>query len=125
MFALREVGSRPRVHPPTVSDMDNVVPLRRPQKLDRTPEPLWREAVGSELRRERLDAGRTLGDVAERAGISVQYLSEMERGLKDPSSELLGAVAGALGLQLVDLTVRVSRSLRATARPSGPLALAA
>ncbi len=105
--------------------MDNVVPLRRPQKLDRTPEPLWREAVGSELRRERLDAGRTLGDVAERAGISVQYLSEMERGLKDPSSELLGAVAGALGLQLVDLTVRVSRSLRATARPSGPLALAA
>lgn len=101
--------------------MDNVVPLRRPEQI----EPLWREAVGSELRRERLAAGRTLGDVADRAGISVQYLSEMERGLKDPSSELLGAVAGALGLQLVDLTVRVSRTLRSTTRPSGPLALAA
>ncbi|MEO5710998.1 MAG: helix-turn-helix transcriptional regulator [Nocardioidaceae bacterium] len=103
--------------------MDNVVPLRRPRKS--TPDPLWREVVGAELRRERLDAGRTLGAVAERAGISVQYLSEMERGLKDPSSELLGAVAGALGLQLVDLTVRVSRTLRSTTRPSGPLALAA
>jgi transcriptional regulator with XRE-family HTH domain len=104
--------------------MDNVVPLRRPERVDR-PEPLWREAVGAELRRERLAAGRTLGDVAERAGLSVQYLSEMERGLKDPSSELLGAVAGALGLHLLDLTVRVSRTLHATTRPSGPLALAA
>ena len=65
--------------------MDIVVPLRRPERVTR-PEPLWREAVGAELRRERLAAGRTLGDVAERAGLSVQYLSEMERGLKDPSS---------------------------------------
>ena len=103
--------------------MDNVVPLRRPRTTG--PEPLWREAVGAELRRARLAAGRTLGDVAERAGLSVQYLSEMERGLKDPSSELLGAVAGALGLRLVDLTVRVSRTLHAEARPTGPLALAA
>jgi transcriptional regulator with XRE-family HTH domain len=105
--------------------MDNVVPLRHRPDRDATPEPLWREAVGAELRRERLAAGRTLVDVARRAGLSVQYLSEMERGLKDPSSELLGAVAGALGLHLVDLTVRVSRTLRGTTRPSGPLALAA
>ena len=56
-------------------------------------------------------------------GISVQYLSEVERGRKEPSSEILGAVSGALGLRLVDLTRRVSRSL--SSRPSGPLALAA
>jgi transcriptional regulator with XRE-family HTH domain len=86
------------------------------------PEPLWREAVGRELRSERQDAGRTLSDVAERAGVSIQYLSEVERGLKDPSSEILEAVAGALGLGLVDLTSRVVRRLRGI---SGPVALAA
>ena len=86
------------------------------------PEPLWREAVGHELREERRTTGRTLADVAGAAGISVQYLSEVERGRKEPSSEILGAVAGALDLRLVDLTTRVSRTL---ARPSGPVCLAA
>jgi transcriptional regulator with XRE-family HTH domain len=86
------------------------------------PEPLWREAVGRELRQERQAADRTLADVAQDAGVSTQYLSEVERGLKEPSSEILGAVAGALGLRLVDLTSRVSRQLT---RISGPVCLAA
>ncbi|MBF4162074.1 helix-turn-helix domain-containing protein [Nocardioides acrostichi] len=86
-------------------------------------EPLWREAVGAEVRRERLDQQRTLADVAGEAGVSVQYLSEVERGLKEPSSEILRAVGGALGLGLVDLTSRVARSV--TSRPAGPVALAA
>jgi transcriptional regulator with XRE-family HTH domain len=88
------------------------------------PEPLWREAVGHELREERRTAERTLADVATDAGVSTQYLSEVERGLKEPSSEVLGAVAGALGLRLVDLTTRVSRRLSAGAI-SGPVCLAA
>ena len=87
------------------------------------PEPLWREAVGHELREERHRQERTLADVAEESGVSTQYLSEVERGLKEPSSEILGAVSGALGLRLVDLTTRISRSL--VSRPTGPLALAA
>jgi transcriptional regulator with XRE-family HTH domain len=87
------------------------------------PEPLWREAVGHQLREERHHQQRTLADVAEHAGVSTQYLSELERGRKDPSSELLEAVCGALGLRLVDLTARLTRSL--SARPAGPLALAA
>jgi transcriptional regulator with XRE-family HTH domain len=87
------------------------------------PEPLWREAVGRELREERQRARRTLTDVAEASGVSMQYLSEVERGLKEPSSEILGAVSGALGLRLVDLTARVTRTL--AARPSGPVCLAA
>lgn len=82
-------------------------------------EPLWREAAGDELRRERHRAERTLSDVAEKAGISVQYLSEVERGLKEPSSEVLSAVVGALGLRLADLTLRVARRLH------GPVCLAA
>ncbi|HEU5036214.1 MAG TPA: helix-turn-helix transcriptional regulator [Nocardioides sp.] len=86
------------------------------------PEPLWREAVGRELREERRTTGRTLADVAGDAGVSTQYLSEVERGLKEPSSEVLGAVAGALGLRLVDLTTRVTRRLT---RISGPVCLAA
>ena len=87
------------------------------------PEPLWREAVGHALREERHRQERTLADVAQEAGVSTQYLSEVERGRKEPSSEILGAVSGALGLRLVDLTARLTRSL--ASRPTGPLALAA
>jgi transcriptional regulator with XRE-family HTH domain len=87
------------------------------------PEPLWREVVGRQLRVVRHEQDRTLADVAEEAGVSTQYLSEVERGLKEPSSEILGAVAGALGLRLVDLTIRLTRTL--SSRPTGPLALAA
>src|SRR4051812_48453441 len=92
-------------------------------------EPLWREVVGHELREERQRQGRTLADVAGDAGVSTQYLSEVERGRKEPSSEVLGAIGGALGLSLLDLTARVTRRLvterRAPSGPRGPLALAA
>jgi transcriptional regulator with XRE-family HTH domain len=94
---------------------------------DAEPVPLWREAVGRELREERRGQDRTLADVAQQAGVSTQYLSEIERGRKEPSSEVIEAVGGALGLGLIDLTARVTRRLVA-ARPSdprGPLALAA
>ena len=96
-------------------------PQERPE--DVSTEPLWREAVGGELRAERQRQERTLADVADDAGVSTQYLSEIERGRKEPSSEILGAVSGALGLRLVDLTARLTRTL--ASRPSGPLALAA
>ena len=88
------------------------------------PEPLWREAVGHELRSERHRQVRTLADVAERAGISTQYLSEVERGRKEPSSEVLAAIQGSLGLRLVDLTTRVTRGLGDLSSPSGPVCLA-
>ncbi|WP_235033019.1 helix-turn-helix domain-containing protein [Streptomyces sp. WAC05374] len=66
-------------------------------------EPLWRHVVGDVLRRERLAQGRTLKDVAEAARISMPYLSELERGRKEASSEVLAAAAHALGLGLADL----------------------
>jgi len=97
-------------------------PATRPAEA--APAPLWREAVGRELREERLGQDRTLADVAGDAGVSTQYLSEVERGRKEPSSEVIEAVGGALGLSLVDLTARVTRRLVA-ARPRGPVALAA
>lgn len=66
-------------------------------------EPLWRDLIGDVLRRERLAQERTLKDVADAARISMPYLSEVERGRKEASSEVLAAAAHALGLGLGDL----------------------
>jgi DNA-binding XRE family transcriptional regulator len=57
------------------------------------PEPLWREVLGSRLRALRTEREETLSGTAERAGISPQYLSEIERGRKEPSSEMIAALA--------------------------------
>ncbi|WP_103533458.1 RodZ family helix-turn-helix domain-containing protein [Streptomyces sp. SM11] len=66
-------------------------------------EPLWRDLVGEVLRRERRAQGRTLKDVSEASRISMAYLSEVERGRKEASSEVLAAAAQALGLSLADI----------------------
>jgi transcriptional regulator with XRE-family HTH domain len=64
---------------------------------------LLRDLIGMVLRRIRLGQNRTLRDVAEVARVSVPYLSEVERGRKEPSSELLAAICNALDLELTDL----------------------
>jgi transcriptional regulator with XRE-family HTH domain len=64
---------------------------------------LLRYAIGSALRRIRLDRELTLRTVADTARISMPYLSEIERGRKEPSSEILEVICRALGLSLVDL----------------------
>jgi transcriptional regulator with XRE-family HTH domain len=89
--------------------MGEVVRFPRSAPDAQRPEPLWRELVGGELRRERLAREERLVDVAARAGVSTQYLSEVERGLKDPSSEMLHAIAGALDLSVRRLAVRAGR----------------
>jgi transcriptional regulator with XRE-family HTH domain len=75
------------------------------------PEPLWREVLGRRLRALRADRDETLAQTAERAGISPQYLSEIERGRKEPSSEMIAALAGALDTTLADLTLAVTEDL--------------
>jgi len=87
------------------------VPAAEPRPETTADEPLWRHLLGARLRRLRTDRGQTLTETAERAGISPQYLSEIERGAKEPSSEMIAAVAGALGVTLLDLTVAVAREL--------------
>ncbi len=64
---------------------------------------LLRWVIGQCLRRARLERGLTLREVAEAAGESLGHLSEVERGRKEPSSEVLAAICVALGLDLVDL----------------------
>jgi transcriptional regulator with XRE-family HTH domain len=80
---------------------------------------LLRGLIGTVLRRTRLGQNRTLRDVAERARVSVPYLSEVERGRKEPSSELLAAICDALDLELTDLLgeVRYEIARDRTARP--------
>src|SRR3954447_15178402 len=93
--------------------MAEIIPLPTTRhRPSRKPEPLWREALGDRLRGIRHDRGERLADTAERAGLSPQYLSEIERGLKEPSSEMIAAVAGALEVTLVDLTAAVVDELR-------------
>ncbi len=65
--------------------------------------PLWRELIGDHLRRLRRARGERLIDVAVRAGVSVQYLSEVERGRKEPSSEMVEALCAAFGITVLDL----------------------
>src|ERR1700759_4682495 len=124
----------------------NVYPLRREPQRKREPqpeprprerqtqEPLWREVLGRRPRPLRQEQQETLSETAARAGISPQYLSEIERGRKEPSSEMIAALAGALGITLIDLTEQVATDLRrqvalapraGRTRPGDILALAA
>ena len=106
-----------------MAERAKVIPLRREPRAQ---EPLWREVLGQRLRTLRLDQRETLAETAGRAGISPQYLSEIERGRKEPSSEMIAALAGALGTTLTVLTEQVSGDLRRLPgiRPSsGPVML--
>lgn len=82
-------------------------PIHRGKRSER----LWRDLVGEQLRDIRLSHGETLRDVATRAGVSPQYLSEIERGRKEPSSEILAAIGGSLRTTLLDLTRAVADRL--------------
>jgi transcriptional regulator with XRE-family HTH domain len=75
---------------------------------------LWRRALGRRLRELRLARGERLDDTAARAGISPQYLSEIERGRKDASSEMIAAVIGALDSSLAEVLIRVADGLKTT-----------
>ena len=74
---------------------------------------LMREAIGGSLRRVRTARRRTLRDVSRRARVSLGYLSEVERGRKEPSSELLAAICEALGVTLPDLLTEAAEAMSA------------
>ena len=115
--------------------MADILPFhqRRAPARDDEAEPLWREVLGRSLRTARETQGERLVDVAERAGISPQYLSEIERGRKEPSSEMIAAVTGALGVPLTGLLSGIVLDLRQVSvvgprparRPAGPVLMAA
>jgi len=69
---------------------------------------LLRETIGEALRRHRTDQDLTLREVSAAAAVSLGYLSEVERGKKEPSSELLASICRALRVPLADLLREVS-----------------
>ncbi len=75
---------------------------------------LLRESVGQALRRARTEQFRTLRDVARDARVSLGYLSEVERGQKEASSELLNSICEALGLTLGSLMSEVVLEITST-----------
>lgn len=76
-----------------------------------------RQVIGDELRRRRQDQGRTLRDVSGAAAVSLGYLSEVERGQKEASSELLAAICTALEVPLSDVLASVSTKVAKAESP--------
>jgi len=88
---------------------------------------LLRTQLGNTLRGHRLRQRRTLRDVSGAARVSLGYLSEVERGQKEASSELLASICDALDVELADLLAEVSLEMRLAEparRPVRPVALA-
>ncbi len=77
----------------------------------RPEEPLLREALGAALRSFRADKGITLRELAEASSVSPGYLSELERGRKEVSSELLAAVCYALDTRVADVLIEAAGSM--------------
>ncbi|MGW0248655.1 helix-turn-helix domain-containing protein [Nocardia goodfellowii] len=121
---------RPRDPQPEISGELPALDRRSPAPVDRhapaardaRPRPvrelLWREALGQRLRALRQEQRETLAETAGRAGVSPQYLSEVERGLKEPSSEMIAAMAGALDVPLGGLIHQVADDLFQRQRPT-------
>ncbi|WP_129842795.1 helix-turn-helix transcriptional regulator [Streptomyces sp. RFCAC02] len=72
---------------------------------------LLRRLLGDVLRRQRQRQGRTLREVSSSARVSLGYLSEVERGQKEASSELLAAICDALDMRMSELMREVSDEL--------------
>jgi transcriptional regulator with XRE-family HTH domain len=85
---------------------------RTPRAESKKPEELWRDVLGRQLRALRRSRHETLDAVASRANVSLPYLSEVERGIKEPSSEIVAAISAALETSLLDLTEAVAAQLR-------------
>ena len=77
--------------------------------------------LGALIRAQRATAGLSLRDLAERTQVSNAYLSQIERGLHEPSISVLGAIASALDVSLQDLLERAGLLAPAGAGVAGPL----
>lgn len=84
---------------------------------------LLREELGDVLRQQRQAQGRTLREVSKAARVSLGYLSEIERGEKEASSELLASVCEALELPMSQTLSRVAASVAAAEQASEPVVL--
>lgn len=88
---------------------------------------LIRKAMGESLRTLRLEAGMTLREVSVSSMVSLGYLSEIERGCKEASSEVVYSIARALGVSLSGVLTMVSQNVEEQEIAAAPrrIALAA
>jgi hypothetical protein len=84
---------------------------------------LLRRELGDVLREQRQTQGRTLREVSAAASVSLGYLSEVERGEKEASSELLASICGALHLPLSEVLGQVSERVAETEALTAPVSL--
>jgi DNA-binding Xre family transcriptional regulator len=87
-------------------------PTAPDRRDDEVAAPTVRHAIGEVLREERTEQERTLADVADDAAVSLQYLSEIERGRKEVSSDLLSSVCDALEIEVAEVLERAAQHLR-------------
>ena len=85
------------------------------EQPDEAKEVSLREAIGHVLRDLRTRDHKTLREVSEKAGVSLGYLSEVERGQKEASSELLSSIAQSLGLSTAQMLRMVADYLDSVA----------
>ncbi|MDO5746325.1 MAG: helix-turn-helix transcriptional regulator [Actinomycetaceae bacterium] len=85
--------------------------LTKAPQIPVQPAPVLREELGEVLRAVRRRQGRTLREVSAKAQVSLGYLSEVERGQKEASSELLAAICKALGIPMALLLREVSERI--------------
>ena len=78
---------------------------------------LLRVHLGSTLRAARVAQGRTLREVAKSARVSLGYLSEVERGQKEASSELLNSICAALEVNIATVLVDVAQQIKSCEAP--------
>jgi PncC family amidohydrolase len=112
-------AARRRAWPGNVACTVAASPLPSVPRQGVIPMQVLRQVVGETLRGLRLRQRRTLREVSASARVSLGYLSEVERGQKEPSSELLAAICGALEVELSDVFWEVSTTLRREEKLAG------
>jgi DNA-binding XRE family transcriptional regulator len=108
IFTKSQAQSVNLSHKIKIANLSTVAPAPAPQRV------LLRVVIGEVLRARRQQAGRTLREISKDAQVSLGYLSEIERGQKEASSELLASICAALDLSLsallFDASLEISRS---------------
>lgn len=106
------------------SDDDMFATTPSPQKNHQDDSEIsLRKVQGGVLRSLRTKDHKTLREISERAGVSLGYLSEVERGQKEASSELLTSITEALGVRLSDMLIMVAKQLRVAEKKAKGVAL--
>jgi len=120
-----ESSDTPSIEPTGLAAVLAFPTLGRRPSPEPAADPRLRHIIGEVLRDERNAQQRTLADVARAASVSLPYLSEVERGRKEISSDLLDAVTGALDITLIDVLERSVERLHTRMQGSSGIQLRA